>query len=490
VLGLGALLSLLAAATASAAFVAPSFIRQWDAGPTLFTFNVAYVATDPFGDVYVTRTAGGGNSRIEKYHHDGTPVPGQWGNLVPSPDPAIATDAQGHVFIGAGLKLLEFTRTGAPLGTYTPQNFVGDALAIDAAGNIYSNGTDAAGHPAVNEYSQSGASLDLIHSAQFPGTPNSCCAPQGFLGLTVDPAGNVYGSGVSTTDRFLAKFPPSLAGNPSYLDDCSATANPSPCFGGFGIAFANADVSSTSGEQPTVFSAGGYVRKVGSFYDVGVFSTDGPAPHILGSYQEAPVPGGYFTNVAQVAASPCHNAVYVIVNVFGNPNNTLSGWAVQEFDTHAAPPPCATGFTSDVSGFSKQYKLVVPGGTLPCTPCASVLPDGAFISSAGAGTAKKKGKKKRKKRPAAGVNIAYTSSAAADTTFMFTKLGGHKGKGKKRKAQALGGFVYAAHAGTNQFNFSGVLRPGVMLKPGAYRVTVSAGQNQASFKLIVPKRGR
>ena len=470
-------LSLLLVSSASAQFLAPSFVRQWSPGATSGTGGIA---TDPFGNVFVLRSTAGPNIQVVKYTHDGNAVAGQWTNPLGS-FRGIATDPVGHVYLGQGSTLAEYTNGGASLGSFQPSRFNGGGpLAFDASGNLYANGTNANGQHTVNEYHFKGTKWKLIHSGLYPGSPNTGFFPVGFLGLTVDSDGSVYGSAISTTNRVLLKFPPSLGGAASYLEDCP-NSTPPKCFGGFGIAFTHADVSAGGPEQPVVFAGGGFGNSnTSNFYRMGVYTTNaGPAgtSRYLGSYDQHAVPGGFFTAVGLVAASPCRAAVYELVSVFGNPGNTFSNFDVQQFDTHAAATPCASAFTAAVSGFAKKYVLTKPGGSRPCTPCASVLKSGAVASGAGNDAVAAKKKKKE-----GGVTIGYKSSGPADTTFLFKRTAG-RGPHKK-----LGGFLYAAQAGKNSPLFSGALRKKLVLSPGTYRVTVSAGQKKKKFRLIVRSR--
>jgi hypothetical protein len=476
------LVSLLLASSASAAFAPPSFIRQWTASST--PGGSGGIAVDPFGNVFVIAGTGGpGDNKVMKYTHDGTPAGGGWPVTIGGTS-GIATDPVGHVHVLVGSQLLEYTNGGGFLGAFKPPGLAPGPLAFDAAGNAYANGLSG-GQRTVNEYHFNGIKWKLIHSAPYPGSPNTGFFPAGFLGLTVDADGSVYGSAISTTTRSLLKFPAALGGTAGFLEDCAAPPQNQPptCFGGFGLAYTHADVSTTGGEQPVVFAAGGFGGgNTSNFYRMGVYATNaGPAgtSRYLGSYNQQPVPGNFLTAVGHVAASPCHAAVYEEVSVFGGPGGTFSGFAVQEFDAHATPTPCASAFTAFVKGFAKKYVIAPPSKTAsrPCTPCASVLPSGAFTSHAQrAGVASKKTRR--------GVAISYKSSAAADTTFLFKRVMGH---GPKKN---LGGFVYAAHPGKNAPRFSGALRKGKRLRPGVYRVTVSAGQNKRRFRLIVRAPGR
>lgn len=474
---IAALISLLLASTASAAFVAPSFIRQWQLpSPS----GGSGTAVDPFGNVFVISGVGPGQDKVSKFTHDGVAAGAPWPATI-SGTSGIAVDPAGRVHVIVGSQLLEFTNGGGFLGGLKLPGSSAGPLAFDAAGNLYSNGIGKGGRT-VNEYHFNGTKWKLIHSAPYPGTPHPGFAPQGFLGLSVDSDGSVYGSMISTTNRSLLKFPASLGGAATFLEDCAANVQIPTCFSGFRIAFTRADVSTTGPEQPVVFAAGGYGGgNTSGFYRMGVYATNGGPPgtsRYLGSYGQQPVPGNFFTNVASVSASPCRAAVYEQVNIFGNPNNTFSGYAVQEFDTHAAATPCAIAFTASVKGFAKRYVLHkrAKSAQRPCAPCASLLPSGAFASRGErTGVASKKNKKKQK----TGVVIGYKSSAAADTTFLFKRVAGH---GPKKK---LGGFVNAAVAGKNSLRFTGALRKGRRLGPGVYRVTASAGQNKRRFKLVV-----
>lgn len=472
------LLFLLPGSSASAQLIAPSFVRQWNAGASAYW---AAHTTDPLGNVFVFIGPAGSGGHVTKYTHDGTPVAGQWVNPVTATE-GMASDPAGRIFLVGYSGLLEFTNAGVFLGSFSPPHFGGvGPIAFDAAGNLYANGTNASGQRTVNEYHLNGANFALIHSANYPGSPNGQFAPSGFLGLTIDDDGSVYGSATTTTNSSLLKYPPSLGGSPGFLQDCAAGGPTLSCFGGFGIAFTHANVLGGKDEELAVFAAGGFGGGAPSsnFYRMGVFLTNaGPAgtSRYIGSYNQEPVPGNYTTAVGQVAASRCHAALYELVSVFGGPGGTLSNFEVQEFDTHAAPTPCPSGFTAHVGGFAKNYVLVPPkGGKVPCIPCVSLLKSGAVVSSANDEAV---AAKKKRKGPG-GVAITYTSSAAADTTFQFKRI---SGRGPKKK---LGGFLYAAEAGKNAPVFSGVLRKKHRLSPGTYQVTVSAGQNTKRFKLIV-----
>src|SRR5262245_57329094 len=173
---LGVLLSILLTSTASAAFVAPSFIRQWQAGSGS---GGGGIATDPFGNVFVITGAGGANNKVTKYAHDGTLGPGQWPQTI-SGTSGIATDPVGHVYVDVGPQLLEYTNGGGFLGAFMPPGLEIGPLAFDLAGNLYSNGTNASGQRSVNEYHYNGTKWKRINSALYPGAPNFGFFPAGF----------------------------------------------------------------------------------------------------------------------------------------------------------------------------------------------------------------------------------------------------------------------------------------------------------------------
>lgn len=492
-------LGLLAGApTASAFFEAPPFVRQWEVGPANASGGASLsITVDPFGDLYVLQSLGGGSAQIHKYHDDGTPAAGSWAPLAEAGGGGIAADPQGHLYLGIGSRLLEFTSSGGLLAEFQPPQFADQvSLAIDHSGNIYATGTDAGGKPSLNEYARSGNTLALIGSASFPGTPDSHFSPNNFLGLAVDESGNVFASGISTSERFLLEYGPGLSGPPTYLESCP---NAGQCFGGFGIASATASASEKGvNPAPVVFAAGGYGKGAPSedFYKTGVYATPGGAlgtSQYLGSFATHPLASKAGTDIASVAASPCHASLYLLVNVFGGPNTTIDENVVQQFGTRAPATPCALVPVAAVSGFSPRYLLrPLASAKGPCTPCAAFSAAGAYLSALGASGApagaeaasakKPKGKGKAKK---GGVWLKFNSSAAADATFTLTR----KAKGK-RKAKTVGGFVYPALAGANAVQFSGVLSKGHPLAPGTYMVGVTAGSGKTRFKIEIPPPGR
>ncbi len=484
-----------AAPSASAFFEAPPFIRQWEAGPASASGTAAEAITvDPFGDLYVLRNVGGGSAQILKYYDDGTPAPGSWGATIENARSAgIAADPEGHLYVGAGNRLLEFTADGGLLGEFQPPQFLDhDALAIDSSGNLYATGTDANGQPAVNEYARSGNAINLINSATYPGTPDTNFFPNNFLGLAVDEGGHLFASGQSTAEHFLLEYGPGLSGPPTHLESCPSGGQ---CFGGFGIASANALASVKSVQAaPVVFAAGGYGNGAPSedFYKTGVYATPGGAvgtSQYLDSFAAHPLVSKASTDIAAVAASPCQASIYLLVNVFGGANDTISENVVQQFNTRAAPIPCPLVPVAAISGFSKRYllrPLVDAAG--PCTPCAALSAAGTNLGrpdlarrvarSASAAALQRDSKGKRKR---GGVWLKFQSNVAADATFTLTR----QARGG-RKAAKLGGFIYPTIAGANAVRFSGVLRKGHPLGPGTYRVRVSAGAGKSSFKIDVP----
>jgi hypothetical protein len=478
-------------------FIAPSFVRQWDPGPPAQNFRGAIAITaDPFGDVYVLRVtdaSGGGSFRIQKYQQDGTPITGAFdATQTGLPPGGLATDPQGHVFVAVAgdvnsSRLREYTSAGGLLGELKVPQLQGTAIAFDAAGHLYGNGYDAAHKPALNEYTVSAGTVQLIASMPYPGSPNTGFFPSNFIGLAIDDAGNVYASGESTTDRFLAKYAPGLTGQIGLLEDCPKET---ACFGGFGLAFTHTGF--LGGPTPTLYSGGGYGGGAAqsNFYRMGIYSPVADVPSgsksdYLGSFGPAPVPSGAFASAPLVAASPCRASVYILASVFGGPNSTFNGNEVQQFDTHVAPTPCAVPVASAISGFKHKYTMKKPasGTPKPCTPCAELLASGQFATTSrtvlsGIATGSKK-------RTRGGVLWRFNSSAAADVTFLFKKK-----PRKGRRARSLGGFVYPAQVGANGLRFSGNLHRGKPLRPGTYRVSVSGGGEGRRFKLIIARKRR
>ncbi len=472
----------------------PTFVRQWDPGPPNGSNTGAKaIATDPFGDVYVLMAvsgSGGGSFRVQKYTYDGNPISSGFDNpLTGFVSGGLATDPEGHVYVAAtgagGANLREFTPAGGELADYNVPQFQGSTIAIDSGGRFYANGSDAGGKPALNEYKFSGGTAQLVNSTPYPGSPSGSFFPYNFIGVTTDDAGNVYASGVATGGPFLAKYGPGLSGPTGHLELCAA---PGSCFGGFGLAFGASLKGATP--FPAIFAGGGYGGGAASdnFYKAGVYATTGDVPSgsnsdYLGSFGPAPVPGGASATAPYLASSPCRSALYILASVFGGPGATYNGNEVQQFDTQVPGGPCATPPVALVSQFKKKYLLKrVRVSPTPCTPCAVLLPSGAFARdrSTAAATASNA---RRKHKSRAGVVLKFKSSRAADVTFLFTRVV-HR-RHKKPKRHRLGGFVYAASQGRNSLRFTGVLRNKRPLKPGTYRVAATGGIGKSHFTLVV-----
>ncbi len=467
------------ASPASAAFVAPSPIRQWSTGPSNANLSVSGVDVARSGDVYALRY-GPGSFRVLRYRSDGAPLPGQWANVRGFTSGGLTTDPVGHVFIagafgqGSG-RLLEYTADGGLLAAIPAKRLFGSSLDTDRLGHIFATGHSASGHASVNEYSISGARSKLIGTAAYPGTPSASFLPANFLGIAVSPSGNLYASGSSTTTNFLARFTGGLGAPVSYLERCPATTD--ACFGGFGLEVAGTAFPPDPA-QPMVYAAGGYGNGAdsGNFYVTGTYRSFGDPSQYQGSFGPIPPPGSTPPVPFDAAASPCGGSLYTLNSRFGGPGMTYDGVVAQEFDTHAPASPCPPPPRAGLSGLKRRYTLrAAQHATSPCTPCAELLPSGRYANRATAAGSIASARR----RPRAGVVLRFRASAAADVTFAFRRVAGQGPKA------SLGGFLFPARKGRNRVRFSGLLREGRPLSAGAYRVSASAGAGRRHLRLRI-----
>jgi hypothetical protein len=472
------------AAPARAGFDAPSFIRQWSASSGVNS-EVSGIDVDRSGLVYMLRSDSSSSFRVFKYRSDGKLVPGQWTKPIQGfTSGGLTTDPLGHVFIagvlGSGtIRLLEYTSDGGLLAAIPVKRLYGGSLDTDRAGHIYATGQNASGHASINEYSISGGKSKVIATGVFPGEPDTGFFPDNFLGIAVGPSGSVYGSGASSTSRFLARFAVGLGTPVSYLEQCSVAAG--DCFGGFGVDVASGTILPGVAE-PIVYAAGGYGTGAdpANFYSTGIYRAFGDPSQYQGSFGPAPLPGSGSLSAFDASGSPCGGRhLYTLNSRF--PGGTYDGVEVQEFDTHAPGSPCPPAPKAELSGLERRYELrVARHATSPCSPCAKLLPSGAFSNRVeGAST---RASVAASRRARSGVVFKFRASSAADATFVFRRVAG---KGAKT---SLGGFVYPSRRGRNRIRFSGVLRKGHPLTPGTYRVTASAGGDRHHLKLKVLAR--
>jgi hypothetical protein len=467
------------AAPAGAAFVAPTFIRQWSAGSNP-NQDVSGIDVDRSGRVYMLLHGGGDSFRVLRFRPDGKAVPGQWAKPIPGfTGGGLTTDQQGHVLIAADLgsqqpRLLEYTPDGGLLAAIPAKRLYGSALDVDRGGRVYATGRSASGRPSINEYVVSGAKSKVIASAIYPGTPSDDFFPANFFGLAVAPSGTVYASGASTASSFLARYEVGLGPPISYLEKCPEADD--GCFGGFGLEVA-ATAFPPDPAQQMVYAAGGYGNGAdpGNFYATGIYRTFGDPSQYQGSFNPAPLPASSAIIPFDTAGSPCGGLLYTLNSRFGGPGNTYDGVEVQEFDTHAPRNPCPPSPRAELSGLKNRYTLrVARHATSPCTPCAKLLPSGRYSNSQGPGEGRAAARRQR-----AGVTLRFRASAAADVTFTVKRVAGRGAK------TSLGGFVFPARRGHNRVRFSGVLREGRPLSAGAYRVTASAGATRRHLRLRV-----
>jgi hypothetical protein len=467
------------AAGAAGALSTPSFVRSWESQPA-GTFGTQ-LAVDPTGDVLLLAKADGGSSLVFRWTADGTPVSAL---LVPRVGPAagLATDAVGHIYIAGYGALRMYTSSGGLLATFPLSRPMQGKMASDPNGHLFLTESVLTtqvpgGDPVINEYGLDTGEPVLLHTAAFPGTAADGYSPPGFFDVAVDSAGNVYGNGVSTTNQFIARFPPGLAGPTDFIDSCSGAA----CSVGFGLAIANSRFS--SGDEEALYVAGGRTS--------GTPPTDGTqvdtiTPPISGreTFGPQPGPGGGFASAVDVAASPCHASVYTLSNIFGGPGSTFSGNRIEQYDTHVPPTACGTLPVAVIGGLNKSlYRLrPIKGAVGPCTPCAALLPTGEFAERA-VGAESQPGA--HQPNPKQGAKLKFDASVAGDLTFTIRgPLDGH--------TRRQGGFVYAAHLGANAPRFSGVMRrKHHPLDPGIYRVGVKTidGATVERFKIQMAETG-
>jgi hypothetical protein len=372
-------------------------------------------------------------------------------------------------------RLLEYTADGGLLAAIPAKRLLGTSLDSNRLGRIYANGFTASHKPAINEYLIKGAKSKLKATGFYPGKPGGGIAPANFLGIAVGPSGDVYGSGASSAGDFLARFVGGLGAPVSYLEKCPVASG--ACFGGFGIEVASTAYPPNPAE-PKVYAAGGYGNGAASsnFYATGIYRSVGDFSQYEGSFDPIPLPGAISVVPYDVAGSPCGGFVYTLDSRFGGPNSTYDGALIQEFRTHAPAPLCSPAAPrADLSAGRHRYTMrEAELATSPCTPCAKVLPSGRYSNRLDPA-----GERAAARRKRAGIGLRFGASAAADATFLFRRVAGQGPK------TSLGGFVYPARKGRNRIRFSGVLREGYPLTPGAYHVTASAGAGRLHLRLKV-----
>lgn len=432
----------------------PSFVRSWEATP-----EGIQVAVDPGGDILVLTRKSTNARQVFRFTAEGAPVadggfevPGQYGGL--------ATDSAGHVYVAGSGELRMYTSTGGLLATFELERPVQGRVAVDANDHVYLTESGGNSAPVINEYAFEGGEPTLVHTAPFIGDADPIYVPQGYFDVVTDSTGYVYANGNSTSNRYIARFPPGFVGPHELLDDCSG-AGYYNCFPGSGLAIAMSRF--TSGDEEALYVAGGRT-------DTSV-STRGTQVHSLtrptGGRQHfgpQPDPSGAGVSAFDVAASPCRASVYTLNAVFGGPNGTFSGNRIEQYDTHVAPTACAGPRVAAIGDLNKRvYRLrAVKSAPGPCTRCAAILPSGEFARP-GAGRRLPRGAATAK--PTRGAKLKFDTSVGGDLTFAFR---GPRGKKAKRR----GGFVYAAHVGPNTVRFTGVIRKGRPLAAGSYRATV------------------
>jgi len=187
--------------------------RRCDAGD-----SASRVIVDQQGNVIVTGDSAGGTAQhkypIVKYSNDGDPL---WTNIIAAVNyagggvPDITTDPAGNVFLvggtagssGADYTTVKYSSSGVPLWTnrfVDPNAGNGgfDGAATDNAGNIYwaleSTGPAGANYNFVTlKYAPNGAA---VWTNRYNGPANADDLPRA---MTVDKAGGVYVTGISST---------------------------------------------------------------------------------------------------------------------------------------------------------------------------------------------------------------------------------------------------------------------------------------------------
>jgi outer membrane protein assembly factor BamB len=175
------------------------------------------LALDQNGDVIV---AGGSGYRTIKYSNSGVPL---WTNryngvLDTGSDSAkaVAVDGSGNVFvtgraIGSGLNsdftTIAYTSAGVPIWTnrYDGPGSSGDsaeAVVVDANGNVIVTGSSigAGGNLDYATIAYSGTGV-LLWIKRYNGPANGNDSPRGKQSLALGPAGSVYVTGNSASDR-------------------------------------------------------------------------------------------------------------------------------------------------------------------------------------------------------------------------------------------------------------------------------------------------
>jgi hypothetical protein len=457
------------AAVAAGTLQVPSFVNLWQVANSA---GASQIAVSPTGAVYVVHRTPGGDSRVQKFAADGTPIPGE-GFVVPdTPLYALGIDSQGHLFVAGESdgELLEYTSTGGQLASFKLAREVQGRMEIGIDGHLYVTENDYGGAPVLDEYSLAAPKPKLVNTGAFPGTASNCCFPPGFFDVALDSAGNAYVNGNSTTSRFIGYFGPGLAGSPSTILSCANQGN--TCSPGYGLAIAPTRFD--TGDEPALYVANGAsnIATVTSGRTEVYSLTPPVGPR--GAFGPQPDPPPTFSSSLDVAASPCKAAVYVLDNVFGAPGATFSGNRIERYDTHVPPAACG-GLQAAVIGKFKKPALTLvplPKPPGPCTVCAPFGPSGEFIRRPTEGTtALAKGK--------AGATLKFKASVPGDLTFTF-----------RRKARKVGGFVYAAHEGKNKLRFTGAIQPRRPLAPGRYKVAVTTVKDKVVGRLKVDVKRR
>jgi hypothetical protein len=464
------------AAVAAGTLQVPSFVNVWQVPNSV---GASQIAVSPTGAVYVVNKTPIGDSRVQKFAVDGTPIPGEGFVIPDTPLYALAIDSQGHVFVAGENdgQLLEYTSTGGELASFKLAREVQARMEIGGDAHLYVAENDYGGASVLDEYSLAGPKPKLVHTGAFPGTVQTGYFPPGFFDVALDSAGNAYVNGASTTQRFIGYFAPGLAGAPTTILSC---ANPSnTCSQGYGLAIVRSRFDTGDEQALYVANAASNLATITSGRTEVYSLTPPVGPR--GAFGPQPDPPPTFSSSLDVAASPCYGAVYILDNVFGGPGFTFSGNRIERYDTHATSSGCTNGLQAAVIGkFTKSnYTLVpLPKPPGPCTVCAPFGPSGEFIrrpAKTSTPLAKRKG----------GATLKFKASVAGDLTFTFR---GPVERGKKAKKR--GGFVFAAHQGKNKIRFTGAIQPRRPLAPGLYKVGVTTVDREGVGRLKFDVRRR
>ena len=294
--------------------------------------------------------------------------------------------------------------------------------------------------------------------------------------MAVGSDGSIFANGVSATSRFIVRYTPGLGGPPLAIDECSGPDFYS-CFPGYGLAVT--PTKFTSGDEDALYVASGRTDTSVGASGTQIHSLTRP---VGGLAIFGPQSDGVFETALDVAGSPCRASVYVLNNLFGNPDGTFSANQIEQYATQVPATPCAQILGGSIGKFSKpKYKLrPLASATRPCVPCAGFTASGEFIRPA----AGKSGLSAANRKARRGIKVRFDATAPGDLTFTVRgPLGGD------RKARSRGGFVYDAAQGSNTLKLTGVIKPRRPLAPGTYKVKVSSTNRaaQGGFKLEVAK---